>query len=203
MPERDSEPTTIRRDFPHAAETVDPDWIALEDGTRIACTLWRPVTDAKVPVMVEMVPYRRRDGTVFRDMELHPYIAGHGIACCRADLRGSGDSDGLLQDDYLPQEQEDACANIAQLAAQAWCNGKVGMTGISWGGYGITSPDPAIDRRREDRQSLCFDTAPMEADLALLGAAGQSRREALRRSSRWYIGGLHLWCLQSRAPALA
>ena len=135
MSEKDSEPAMIRRDYPYAVETIDPYWITLSDGTRIACTLWRPVTDDKVPVVTEMIPYRRRDGTIYRDMELHPYVAGHGIACCRVDIRGSGDSDGILDDEYLPREQQDACEIIAHLAARDWCNGKVGMTGISWGGF--------------------------------------------------------------------
>lgn len=126
---------TIRRDFPFEVETVDPQWIVLEDGTRIAATIWKPKTSKRVPVVVEMVPYRRRDGTVFRDLEIHPYIAGEGIACCRVDLRGSGDSEGLLCDEYMPQEQADACEIIAWLAGQPWCNGSVGMTGISWGGF--------------------------------------------------------------------
>ena len=82
-----------------------------------------------------MVPYRRRDGTVFRDMDMHPYLAGHGVAACRVDIRGAGDSDGILRDEYLPQEQDDACEIIAALAKQGWCNGNVGMTGISWGGF--------------------------------------------------------------------
>jgi uncharacterized protein len=125
----------IRRSFPHAVEVTDPCWIALPDGTRIAATLWRPKTDEKVPVVVEMLPYRRRDGTVFRDLDMDPYLAGHGIAYARVDLRGAGDSDGILADEYLPQEQEDAVAIIAWLAEQSWCNGKVGMTGISWGGF--------------------------------------------------------------------
>ncbi|QKC95670.1 CocE/NonD family hydrolase [Mesorhizobium sp. NZP2298] len=125
----------VRTEFPFAVETVDPLWIALADGTRIAATLWRPRTEGKVPVVVEMVPYRRRDGTVARDIDIHPWLAGHGIACARIDIRGSGDSDGDLADEYLPREQEDACEIIAHLAAQAWCNGNVGMTGISWGGF--------------------------------------------------------------------
>jgi uncharacterized protein len=125
----------IRHDFPYDVETIDPYWIALGDGTRIATTLWRPRTDKKVPAVVEMVPYRRRDGTVFRDLELHPYIAGHGIAYIRADIRGSGDSDGILSDEYLPREQADACEIIDWLARQDWCNGNAGMTGISWGGF--------------------------------------------------------------------
>ena len=132
---KNSEPTSIKRDFPLAVTTTDPQWIVLSDGTRIAATLWRPLTEKRVPVVVEMLPYRRRDGTVFRDLELHPYVAGHGIAYMRVDIRGSGDSDGLLMDEYLPREQDDACEIIAWAAAQPWCNGNVGMTGISWGGF--------------------------------------------------------------------
>lgn len=125
----------VRREFPFTVAVVDPFWITLGDGTRIATTLWRPVTMAKVPVVVEMVPYRRRDGTVFRDVDMHPYLAGNGVAACRVDIRGTGDSDGILRDEYLPQEQDDACEIIAILGAQDWCNGNVGMTGISWGGF--------------------------------------------------------------------
>jgi putative CocE/NonD family hydrolase len=120
---------------PYPVTCIDPLFVTLADKTRIAITLWRPDTDVKVPVVVEMVPYRRRDGTVGRDMEIHPWLAARGIACARIDLRGSGDSDGELADEYLPREQEDACEIIALLAAEPWCNGNVGMTGISWGGF--------------------------------------------------------------------
>ena len=65
----------VRSTFPYEVEVVDPFWIALTDGTRIAATLWRPKTTAKVPLVVEMIPYRRRDGTVFRGHEMHPYQA--------------------------------------------------------------------------------------------------------------------------------
>ncbi len=125
----------IRTDFPFAVECIDPLWIPLSDGVRLAATVWRPKTGAPCPVVVEMIPYRRRDGTAFRDLDIHPYWAGFGMACVRVDIRGTGDSDGLLLDEYLPQEQEDACEVIAWLAAQSWSNGHVGMTGISWGGF--------------------------------------------------------------------
>lgn len=125
----------VRQSFPYEVEVTDPYWIRLADGTRIAATLWRPKTEAAVPVVVEMIPYRRRDGTVFRDLDIHPYWAGCGVACCRVDIRGTGDSDGILADEYLPREQEDAVEIIAHLAAEPWSNGNVGMTGISWGGF--------------------------------------------------------------------
>ena len=62
-----------------------------------------------------------------------PYLAGHGYAGVRVDLRGSGNSEGVLTDEYL--EQFDAEQVLAWLAAQPWCNGRTGMMGISWGGF--------------------------------------------------------------------
>jgi putative CocE/NonD family hydrolase len=115
----------------------DPVWIPLADGTRLAATIWRPVdSEARpVPAILEYLPYRRRDGTVDRDHDMHRHVAAQGYASVRVDIRGTGDSDGLLRDEYLPQEQTDAVEVIAWLAAQPWCSGSVGMIGISWGGF--------------------------------------------------------------------
>ena len=77
----------------------------------------------------------RRDGTRMRDEETHPWIAAQGYACARVDITGTGDSDGLIHDEYLKLEQDDALEIIAWLAAQPWCSGSVGMIGISWGGF--------------------------------------------------------------------
>ena len=123
--------------FPRAIERRDPVWIPLKDGTRLAARVWLP-TDAEaspVPAILEYLPYRRRDFTAQRDALTHPYVAGHGYACVRVDMRGSGDSDGVLTDEYLPLEQDDAVEVIAWLAAQPWCTGAVGMMGHSWGGF--------------------------------------------------------------------
>lgn len=123
--------------FSRKIRCLDPVFIPLSDGTRLAATIWLPedAEDDPVPAILELIPYRRRDGTVFRDMKMHPYVAGHGFACCRVDIRGSGDSEGLLLDEYTEQEQEDACEIIAWLERQDWCTGAIGMTGISWGGF--------------------------------------------------------------------
>ncbi|MGH3115003.1 MAG: CocE/NonD family hydrolase, partial [Gaiellaceae bacterium] len=48
---------------------------------------------------------------------------------------GTGDSDGVLTDEYTPQEQDDALEILDWIAAQPWCDGKLGMWGISWGGF--------------------------------------------------------------------
>ena len=126
-----------RTDLPRPVRTMPTEWIMLSDGTRLAATIWLPedAGDDPVPAILEYLPYRRRDGTVLRDRQTHAWFAGHGYAGVRVDMRGSGDSDGLLLDEYLPQEQADAVEVIAWLAAQPWCSGTVGMMGISWGGF--------------------------------------------------------------------
>ena len=112
-------------------------FIPLPDGTRLAARMWLPEDADKrpVPAILEYIPYRKRDGTRTRDEPMHGYFAAQGYAAVRVDMRGSGDSDGLMDDEYLPQEQQDAVDVIAWLAAQPWCTGKVGMMGKSWGGF--------------------------------------------------------------------
>ena len=46
-------------------------------------------------------------------------MAGHGYACVRVDMRGNGESDGLMWDEYLKQEQDDALEVIDWLVAAA------------------------------------------------------------------------------------
>jgi putative CocE/NonD family hydrolase len=123
--------------FPRAVRVIEHTSIPLQDGTMLAARIWLP-EDAEqnpVPAILEYLPYRKRDGTYERDSLSHPYLAGHGYAGVRVDIRGSGESDGLLSDEYAQQEQDDALEIIAWLAAQPWCSGAVGMMGISWGGF--------------------------------------------------------------------
>jgi uncharacterized protein len=124
-------------DFPRPVRTMPTVWIELADGCRLAARIWLP-EDAErdpVPAILEYLPYRLNDGTAVRDSRHFPYLAGHGFACIRVDQRGTGESDGVLEDEYLPQEQSDACEVIAWIAEQPWCMGKVGMIGISWSGF--------------------------------------------------------------------
>jgi uncharacterized protein len=123
--------------FPHRVRVVPHAWVPMPDGARLAAKLWIPedAEEHPVPAICEYIPYRKNDCTAVRDNAMHAYFAGHGYASVRVDLRGSGDSDGILYDEYLPQEQSDGVEVIAWLAAQPWCSGSVGMIGISWGGF--------------------------------------------------------------------
>ena len=123
--------------FPRPVEEIENRWIPLSDGCRLAARIWLPEDARRVPVpaILEYLPYRKRDFTRARDEPMHRYFAGHGYAAVRVDLRGSGDSDGLLADEYTERELADAEEVIAWIAAQPWCSGKLGMMGISWGGF--------------------------------------------------------------------
>jgi putative CocE/NonD family hydrolase len=120
-----------------AVEVIDPVWIPLSDGTRLCARIWRPASAEQdpVPAILEYLPYRKDDVHAALDALMHPYFAGHGYAAVRVDIRGSGDSDGLLSDEYSKQEHDDALEVIAWIAAQPWCSGAVGMIGISWSGF--------------------------------------------------------------------
>lgn len=124
-------------EFPRAVVETADTGIVLPDGCRLSARVWMP-EDAganPVPAVLEYIPYRKRDGTLPRDEIMHPYVAGHGYACVRVDMRGCGDSEGLITDEYTEQELQDACDVIAWLARQPWCSGAVGMMGKSWGGF--------------------------------------------------------------------
>jgi putative CocE/NonD family hydrolase len=118
----------------HEIENV---WISMSDGCRIAARIWMPVSVDRdpVPAVLEYIPYRKRDFMRARDEPIHRYFAMKGYASIRVDIRGSGDSEGLLRDEYTVQEHEDALEILAWIAAQKWCSGAVGMMGISWGGF--------------------------------------------------------------------
>ena len=116
---------------------IDHLLIPMSDGVRLAARIWLPETSAntRFPAILEYIPYRKNDYYAWRDALAWPYIAARGYACVRVDLRGAGESEGVLRDEYLQQELDDGKEVIAWIAAEPWCDGNVGMFGISWGGF--------------------------------------------------------------------
>jgi predicted acyl esterase len=127
----------VRTEFPHEVREIENAWLHLSDGTRLAARIWLPegAESDPVPAVLEYLPYRKVDGTATRDAQRQPYLAGHGYAAVRVDMRGTGDSDGVLTDEYTQQELDDGLEVIEWIRAQPWCDGKLGMWGISWGGF--------------------------------------------------------------------
>ncbi len=124
-------------DFPKKVKVQENEWITMSDGINIAARIWFP-EDAwhkPVPAILEYIPYRKRDITRQRDDAVQRYMAGHGYAVIRADIRGSGDSEGVLTDEYTRQEQDDGLEILKWIRVQPWCSGEMGMIGISWGGF--------------------------------------------------------------------
>ena len=182
--------------IPNALRDIEelPDLgITLSDGCRLSARVWRPVDAGQhpVPAILEYLPYRKRDGTCARDALTHPYFARRGYACIRVDMRGNGDSQGLMTDEYTQQELNDAVEVINWLAAQPWCSGKVGMMGISWGGFNAL-------------QVAALQPAPLEAIITLCSTVDRFADDIhykggclLNENLGW---GATMWAYSSRAP---
>ncbi len=145
----------------------------MADGTRLAARMWLPanVDSTPAPAILEYIPYRRRDGTRARDDFTYPYLAARGYGCVRVDIRGTGDSEGVILDEYLTQEQDDALEIIAWLAGQAWCNGNVGMMGISWGGFNALQVAARRPRALKAIITLCSTDDRYADDMHYMGGA--------------------------------
>ena len=109
-------------------------FLSLRDGVRLHATLYLPDGEGPWPTLLEALPYRKDDLTL-AERDEYERFASHGYAVCRVDLRGTGTSEGVAQDEYPPSELEDMNEVIEWLAKQPWANGNVGMYGTSYSGF--------------------------------------------------------------------
>jgi hypothetical protein len=108
--------------------------IAAPDGIRLAATLYRPDGEGPWPALLEALPYRKDDVTLsYRPEYLR--FAEAGYVVCRIDVRGTGSSEGIADDEYPASERTDLAAVIEWLATQPWSTGRVGMFGTSYSGF--------------------------------------------------------------------
>jgi len=109
-------------------------FIPMTDGVRLHATLYFPEGDGPWPAVLEALPYRKDDVTASYRPE-YVRLAEHGYVVCRVDVRGTGTSDGLAEDEYPVEEQRDLCEVIEWLATREWSTGNVGMYGTSYSGF--------------------------------------------------------------------
>ncbi len=114
--------------------------IPVRDGLELSANLWLPAPrpeapDERFPVILEMIPYGKDNWRRNSDTARGEWLAARGFALCRLDVRGTGSSPGVALDEYTEAETLDGYDAVEWLAAQPWCNGNVGMWGISYGGF--------------------------------------------------------------------
>jgi hypothetical protein len=136
------------------------DWdtaVPMDDGAILRCDVFRPAKEGRYPAILSYGPYAK--GLAFQDgypsawermAAEHPDVTAnssnayqnwevvdpekwvpHDYACVRFDSRGCGCSPGFI-DHFSPRETTDLYHCIEWAAAQPWCNGKVGLNGVSY-----------------------------------------------------------------------
>ena len=69
-------------------------WIPMEDGVRLAASLFLPTAATSGGTVLEALPYRKDDATASYRPEYERLCGEYGYAVARVDLRGTGSSEG-------------------------------------------------------------------------------------------------------------
>lgn len=123
--------------------------VKMRDGATIYVNVYRPDTTEKVPALLAWGPYgkhvpfneSRFPGSGVRPDDLSEYCpfegpdplywCPNGYAVVVVDPRGAWGSEGVLTF-FSEQEATDCYDTIEWISGQPWCNGKLGMTGVSY-----------------------------------------------------------------------
>ena len=110
--------------------------IPLNNGTLLAGSLYRPDDDRPHPGLLSYYPYRKDDviGSLFDGTRRR--LVERGFADLLVDMAGTGGSEGKYGETFdLKREGRDAAEVVEWMAAQDWCDGNVGVWGVSYGGF--------------------------------------------------------------------
>lgn len=120
----------------YEVEIVRNALIPTQEG-ELAADLYLPKGAPPAPALVMLLPYNKDWAAGTWYWQAHHYFARRGYAALLADFRGTGSSSGSARAPFASAESDDGVAAVEWAAAQPWCDGNVGMWGISYGG--ITS----------------------------------------------------------------
>src|SRR5690349_3398158 len=104
--------------------------IPMRDGVKLSAHVILPDAPGKFSAIFEYTPYRK--GYYTEPWACHRYFVERGYAYVHVDIRGTGDSEGITDDVYSDDERRDGYEVVEWIAQQSWCDGNVGMMGISY-----------------------------------------------------------------------
>ncbi|WP_187586944.1 CocE/NonD family hydrolase [Gordonia sp. OPL2] len=133
---------TTGRDFRNLSEPVHAMTethdvaVPMRDGIDLRADLYRPTTAPPVPALISFSAYPRQIQNTRAPLGLveagaSDFFVPRGYVHVIANARGTAGSDGTWTF-FDHQEREDLYDLIEWVAAQPWCDGNVGMLGISY-----------------------------------------------------------------------
>jgi len=102
----------------------------MRDGVRLSVDVFQPQAEGRFPAILIVTPYSNNPGFQKRGT----WFAKRGYAVAVADSRGRFDSEGTW-DPFDPKHKKDGHDLVEWLAARPWCDGRVGMMGLSYMGW--------------------------------------------------------------------
>lgn len=122
--------------------------VPLRDGTHLGADIFLPDEPGGFPALVAMSPYGKEIQTLpvppqpptspvyAREIEAGDprFLTSHGYAHAIADVRGIGTSSDVYRGWMSPDEARDGYDLVEWVASQPWCDGNVGMVGVSYYG---------------------------------------------------------------------
>ncbi|MBX7211591.1 MAG: CocE/NonD family hydrolase [Verrucomicrobiaceae bacterium] len=103
---------------------------AMRDGVKLSVDAFQPKAEGKFPAILIITPYSNNPGFAKRGT----WFAERGYVVAVADSRGRFDSEGTW-DPFDPKHKTDGYDLVEWLAHRPWCDGRVGMMGLSYMGW--------------------------------------------------------------------
>ena len=132
----------------HAMARDDNVAMPMRDGVTLLADVHRPAEPGRYPVLIAASPYPRQLQDLgapmgFIEAGASDFFVPRGYVHLIANLRGTGDSGGSFGF-FDAQERRDMHDLVEWAAAQPWCDGNVGMIGISY--FAMTQLEAAVER---------------------------------------------------------
>lgn len=147
-------PQTTGRDYrnlsaaEHRSHRENNVGITVRDGVTLLADLFRPDTDGRFPALIAASPYPRQIQNLgapmgFIEAGVTDFWVPRGYVHVIANVRGTCGSGGTFGF-FDERERQDMYDLVEWAAAQPWCDGNVGMIGISY--FAMTQLEAAVER---------------------------------------------------------